>query len=434
LSVVEVKDVVKNVPGSGVIAHSIDCPRPGDSSDEYVVEVGGWVVAGPVPAVSVEVLVSGVFVTSIPVNLVRPDVAELHAAAAHVPTGYSARVAVLGLPARCRLDLKLVLEDESRLHLGRALVEHSVSAADVECRFLPLMLTSLGRTGTTWLMRLLSEHPGIVAHRSYPYESMMARYWAHQLRVLSAPADILLSCSPDSFAADLWRVGHNPFYGDLTLGAPHIQRWLGRTYVDRLVAFTRESIEGFYAMLASQQGQCDEGYFAEKSLPDHLPWILWDLYPRAREIILVRDIRDVLCSMMSFNAKRGTASFGREDAGDDLEFVDLLARDFRLLHVAWKERESRVKLVRYEDLVLDPVRTLLGILEYLDLDTRRAVVEEMISGARVLTDDLTGHRTSPSPSASIGRWRNDLDPALASACENSMSDLLSEFGYFERAA
>ena len=36
------------------------------------------------------------------------------------------------------------------------------------------------------------------------------------------------------------------------------------------------------------------------------------LYPRAREIFLVRDPRDTLASMLAFNARRGFVDFGRD--------------------------------------------------------------------------------------------------------------------------
>jgi hypothetical protein len=37
------------------------------------------------------------------------------------------------------------------------------------------MVTSLGRTGTTLLMSLLSSHPAVVAHRTYPHEIFPAK-------------------------------------------------------------------------------------------------------------------------------------------------------------------------------------------------------------------------------------------------------------------
>ena len=38
---------------------------------------------------------------------------------------------------------------------------------------------------------------------------------------------------------------------------------------------------------------------------------MWELYPRAREVILVRDFRDMVSSMFAFNAKRGFQGFRR---------------------------------------------------------------------------------------------------------------------------
>jgi hypothetical protein len=42
-----------------------------------------------------------------------------------------------------------------------------------------------------------------------------------------------------------------------------------------------------------------------------VPRIARDLYPRANEIFLVRDFRDLICLVLAFNEKRGTVEFGR---------------------------------------------------------------------------------------------------------------------------
>ena len=64
-------------------------------------------------------------------------------------------------------------------------------------------------------------------------------------------------------------------------------------------------------------------------LPDHVPILLSDLYEDSREIILVRDPRDVLCSLVAFNAKRG---FGLSPTWQDISFMVVY---FRYAWFSW---------------------------------------------------------------------------------------------------
>lgn len=427
-ALLRIRDVVTLPVRGGVVAHGIDSPAAGGTGEEYTVTVAGWVLADPAP-VAVEFVADDRVVRSIPVDLVRPDVEARHPVLGRRPSGYSARVGLVGLATDARLGVQVVLPGNRRVPLGHVDVDRTPMRAGAGARFQPLMVTSLGRMGTTWCMRLLAEHPAVVAHRGYPYELMAGRYWAHQLRVLAQPADYDLAGSPDTFAEDQWRVGANPFYGPMVHDAPELRRWLGRSQVERMAGFCVDTIDAFYAAVAERQGQDPSGYFAEKFLPDHLRTTMWELYPGARELFLVRDIRDVVCSMLAFNAKRGNQAFGRDKAGDDREFVHNLARDLRRLEESWAQHAERAELVRYEELVLDPAPVLRRVLSYAGLDDGDEVIAGMCERAGQELAGLAEHRTSADPRRSVGRWRSDLDPALARACTDEMGDTLAAFGY-----
>ncbi len=64
------------------------------------------------------------------------------------------------------------------------------------------------------------------------------------------------------------------------------------------------AVESFYREYASGRKSTTPAFFAEKVvLAGRYDWTMRQLYPRGREIFLVRDPRDRLASVLAFNAR-----------------------------------------------------------------------------------------------------------------------------------
>lgn len=409
---------------------AIDAPRVG-GRDVYDLELAGWILGKEAPVKEIEAHVEGTVLKRAPLDQQRPDVARAY------PTfpwagvsGFRTWVSVVGVEPDVPLQLRVVLADGSRLRLGAVRFTHLPVASGFQPRLQPLMLTTMGRAGTTWTMRLLSEHPRIVVHRWHPYELRTARYWWHSFKVLSEPRDPYHSAQADKFQTDRDRVGKHPFYPEPIAVTPGLGEWIGRTYVERLCRFYQEMAEQTYELIGRAQDQPDAVYFAEKHRADTLPWLVWELYPRAKEIFLVRDFRDVLSSMLAFNVKRGFRAFGPEHIATDEEFARYLrTTTIRQLARSWPKRQDRAHLVRYEDLITDTPSTLRGMLRYLELDDDDATVAGMIERASEENEDSRRHRTSAGPGASLGRWQQSLTPSVQAVATEAYADVLQQFGY-----
>jgi hypothetical protein len=215
------------------------------------------------------------------------------------------------------------------------------------------------------------------------------------------------------------------------IAEPEIENWLGGEHVEEVAAFCQERAEAMYRVVAACEGRERSVYFAEKMWPDaRLLTTLRELYPQRQQVLLVRDFRDMFCSIAAFNAKRGFASFGRErSATDDEHIRNLRFGALRMLD-AWYDGNAGTHLVRYEDLIESPQATLRTLLEGLNLDAAGAVVEQMISRAAELVPDIQkAHQTSDAPKTSVGRWIGDLAPSLQAVCDESFGDVLDAFGY-----
>ena len=156
-----------------------------------------------------------------------------------------------------------------------------------------------------------------------------------------------------------------------------------------------------------------------------------DAYPRARAVHLVRDGRDVACSLL----ERGWLRAGREGADDAKQAYGGAARfwvdpaqtaefeaasDAARAAWAWRSyvgaarsvEDPRVLEVRYESLAGDPATEAERLADHLGL----APAQFVASLGRVHDN-------------SIGRFRRDLAPEQIAEVEREAGELLLELGY-----
>ena len=328
----------------------VERPAAGEQGHLHVLRIAGWVAGRALRPRAVEIVYHGRAIQIAPVRGARPDVAGAEDAA------WEALVGLVGLREDAELELRVVLEGDVRVPAGTVKLRRERLRSGFEAKVQPLVLTSLGRSGSTWLMKMFAAHPEIVTLRRFPYESSPGKYWMHAMKVLSDPANLELSAHPDTFHSDRWWAGSNPYFDAVAIDDPERAAWLGREHVERLARFFQETIEDWYLAVARSQGQEAPRYFAEKHLwPNFLPMLIRELYPGAREVFLVRDFRDVACSALAADARRGYSGFGREPHMSEAQYVrEVVRRMATDLQRSWEARARGAHLVRYEDMARRP--------------------------------------------------------------------------------
>jgi hypothetical protein len=303
---------------------------------------------------------------------------------------------------------------------------------DYRERTSPLLLTAIGRSGTTWMMGLLQQHPQVVVPGYHPFEYRQAAYLWHVGRILLSPGDFHNSMHPDSFeVANRYRVGFDPWNTDEYLRSvkpDDLGRWHRTVWPPAVVEFLKRGLDQFaHAAGAGRPGGAPR-LIAEKASTSPLIHVISSLYPGARRVFLVRDFRDIYCSARAMNAKRGSSSFGREAQATELDWLAGFGRELTHLARTYRLYASTSTLVRYEDLVARTPDELARVFREVGVDHDAGTVRRVIEAA----DDGSAreqHQTASDTVSSVGRWRTELTQPERELVERRFAEVLADLGY-----
>lgn len=420
-------------PGKGLLGAHIDHPVAGDELGSYAIDLRGWALGDGTRVAGIEVSLGarGAAVQAA-LGEPRPDVAGEFPRVDHAADcGFRTLVGVLENRARFGLEVHARLADGERRRIGRIEGERKRLSSGFEPDMQPLMLNTIGRSGSTWLAWLLSCHPEVIGYRPMQFETRVATYWTSILQGLAQPRSYLSQLVTTNLESDRrWWLGDGA-KSTPKIEDPAFETWLGGEAVERVAELCQARIDAFFRQLAANENKPRSRYFLEKFLLEPVVLdLLAELYDGTREIVLVRDFRDVASSVLAFNRKRGFQAFGRERVDSDAEYIRTAALQQALgVRQRCEERGESVHLVRYEDLLERPQETATRAFEFVGVDSSPKAVTETLEKARNDAPSMEHHRTAADPSATIGRWRNDLSPEMIDACADSLDPVLAYFGY-----
>jgi Sulfotransferase family len=421
---IEISEVVHE-PSEALAGSEVNLPSTGDRLPTYALDVRGWAIGREDEVAAVELVAGGASLRTVPLDVERPHVAARLEAEPRI--GFRALVNGLLLPPDFEVDVLALTGGGARVPLGAVRGRRAELPGREHSPSQPLMVTTLGRTGSMLLLRLLEAHPELLVIRPHRYEQRVAGYWIEVLLGLTDPSSYMRQLAPaGSLDRPRWWLGdEGPTPGfDPQIG---LQRWLGSDAVWSIAEICGDRIDALYGEAAAIEGTRPR-YFGEKHTLRSAA-LTSELYPDAREVFLVRDFRDMVSSILAFNRRRGVQGFGEGAAEHPLDYVHRLSGWAEELVQSHARRRARAHVLRYEDLVRDPRASLTALLEYLDVDAGEAAVAGMLDALRTELPELAQHATSPDADASIGRWRNDLDDELGRACERAFGPALQAFGY-----
>jgi Sulfotransferase family len=191
----------------------------------------------------------------------------------------------------------------------------------------------------------------------------------------------------------------------------------GRTEVDLAVAAMVDNIFTRYQLT---QGKAR---WAEKT-PTNILRIdyLFRLFPHAQFVHVIRDPRDTYCSIRQrmLADKPEWKKFRPRRA----------ARDWCAGIAAgkpWRSRPDRYLEIRYEDLVAQPEQIMRHALAFLGESWDPRILSPGADNVEAISDQQV--RRGPVDSASVGRWREELDLDEISSIQRVAGEMMIELGY-----
>ena len=168
-----------------------------------------------------------------------------------------------------------------------------------------------------------------------------------------------------------------------------------------------------------------------------LPYI-FQVFPEARIVHVVRDGRDVACSMVPACGGQEWAHLkppSWQRLMTEYEGPVRCARAWKeIMEIAFTDLERVPHLgIRYEDLVRDPVETVRLVLDHLGLDLHPAVVafctkiQNDTPGSYHAQTQINWYRDDHR--IRVGRWRENLSPVQQSEIHDVLEPILRTLGY-----
>jgi hypothetical protein len=280
----------------------------------------------------------------------------------------------------------------------------------------PILVTAPGRSGTTRLMSRLCHSRQVIGAEIHPFEVRLLAYYAAAYHVLISPADFVRSMHPDYLEGTGYQVGFNPFsHGSYATVFQEPRRsselFCGYASAELLSAFRRIVME-YYLRLRDDQGKPGARYFVEKTnnldrRSREFPRVL---FGKAKEIVLIRDPRDLYCSHMAYF-----------NAGSDAAMNAVAGASAELIRIASAAGDDTI-FVNYRDLVTADDETMFRLSQFLDVEIGQQSDDERLQKAFAI------HATSKSPEASLGRWRHELDADTVGTIVRHCADYFRLFG------
>ncbi len=357
----------------------------------------------------------------------------------------------------------------------------------------PFVVFGASKSGTTWVQKLLDTHPDVRCHFQLPLFPLSPEGRARLHK--QVPPALSGSESPwsgffgdDAGEEAYWLRGAylqglqclRPGYVERVMADPRLPRVISGVSGEAeatLRDFHHRVLRAVGTVVLEDEEARGKQVVGTKAHTDLR--MLFDVFPEARVVHVLRDGRDV-CVSKRFHTLRQKAFFPGDERSRALAWfnrhgvsrraVRAIQRRTGLFGESWyrdvgeegplfseasltkyaaewvlsaeyvrsfeRERPDQVLTVRYEDLRADTSQQLARMLSFLGADASAAVVEEIVERNdfdRLKKSHQVEGKRSFFRKGKSGDWRNHFTPSDTALFKRLAGDLLVELGYEEHA-
>jgi len=272
----------------------------------------------------------------------------------------------------------------------------------------PIFVECIGRTGSTMLMNLLGTSEQIRFEKQYPFEN---RIFSNLLQIAKMFQADFNPKAPHNFM-----INENKFFSTVAFTKNQL--------------FDKESYSKKAFKLLFESAILDDKiikeyttlYYAEKTpYSSDMEDILGNF--TKKHIFLYRDPRAVIVSSNKFNIKRGFVDFWWQEGDNYYSYLQKNIGHFKeQLEKALKyTTDSKIFVVKYEDMVENPVELTDNLNDWLELKQSKIDYQKV--------SQIKYHMTNNNSGDSIEAWKNELDRTSLHFINNEIGSLLEKCGY-----
>lgn len=279
----------------------------------------------------------------------------------------------------------------------------------------PFFVVYRRRSGSTFLSNLLCGSPEIgVAPESMFLERLWRRSKGAPIRNEAELREAFDTCIYNESRFGAWEIERDDAWDRLAARLPitvaDLARWFIDEYCDR--QFPGSTIHGM------KKG----GWYAT-----HID-VLRALFPAAPIVMLLRDGRAVFASCKQARYGASGKPFETNPRNEAFAWQRVVASFDR------RREDPRAALVRYEDLISDPGKSLPPLLDLLGASSEADVLDSMLRPQRRFRFDATSAHLHENIGREpmrdrIGAWRSELTPDEIREIEVVAGKTLEEHGY-----
>jgi sulfotransferase family protein len=200
-------------------------------------------------------------------------------------------------------------------------------------------------------------------------------------------------------------------------------------------AYAKATVDAFLRSSFETQAPARTVVLKNPELTVHFPRLA-DWYRKAKLLVVVRDPRDTIASILDVAQRHGEAGVPSQIAriGRDMTKLSHFYKAHYVDALQSPKCKNRVLVVKYEDLVNRPDAALAALSQHLGLTLRADLIPPDRFDRRTRDVNVaafwTTLRAEPPSSASVGRHRHSLSSEEIAAIETHCADFNRGFQYW----